>query len=300
MKRPSASTIAAQRPARLPPDEIAVSGHSLALPLVERISVIRSHLASRISWHAHQRLEFLFLLEGATAYEFADGRAVELAGGQFLLIPAGARHRGLHEVRRPALLCGVLFDPRPPSAVRQTPFTRGDLEWLGRQCAGGAFTPRRMSVELRRLARSLVQQVCGPAPADESAAALRLTLCATLFESARQLTASRSLEPTRAAQAAIDYMQAHLAEPLRMEAVAAAAQCSRSRLFQIFKESTGMAPNDYLQRVRVNHAQALLSAGDEPITSIALRCGFSTSQYFSNVFRKYSGSSPSDFRKRQP
>jgi AraC-like DNA-binding protein len=52
-------------------------------------------------------------------------------------------------------------------------------------------------------------------------------------------------------------------------------------------------------QLRIQRAQSALASTDEPVTSIALRCGFSTSQYFSNVFRKQFGLTPSKFRKRE-
>lgn len=131
-----------------------------------------------------------------------------------------------------------------------------------------------------------------------TAAVLRVTLCAILLEAARQLTMTKVAKPTRAMRAAIDFMDQHHAEPLRMGTVARAADCCRARLFQNFKDSTGMTPNDFLQRLRINRVQAALASTDESITTIALRAGFSSSQYFSTVFRKYSGVTPNQFRVR--
>ncbi|HVX63167.1 MAG TPA: AraC family transcriptional regulator [Pirellulales bacterium] len=280
--------------------EHSLTGDALGLPLVRRVAVIRSQAASRVTWHSHPRIEALFLLEGATAYEFADGRTVELPGGHFLIVPRDVRHRGLHDVRKPVQLCGVMFDPRGKQAARQAPFTRAELGWLDRQFARGAIEPCRMGAELRRLVRTLNQQVIAGTSASETAAAsLRLTLCATLLQAARQLTAPRALPPTRTVQTVIDFMESHLAEPLAMDDLAREANCSRARLFQIFKDATGMTPNHYLQRLRIQRAQTALASTDEPVTSIALRCGFSTSQYFSNVFRKHFGLTPSDFRRRE-
>jgi AraC-like DNA-binding protein len=279
--------------------ERIVRGPAIELPLVEWVAAVRSLSALRITWHAHQQFEMLFLLEGATAYEFADKRTVELPGGHFLIVPPGARHRGLHDVRRPATLCGILFDPRRRDAAQHTPFSRRDLTWLARECQRFACTSIPMNAELRRLVLQLspqIDEVLAPQPSGP--AALRLGVCATLLEAARQLAVPRTLEPTRAVQAAIDCIEARYAEPLSMDDVAQAALCSRARLFQIFKRSTGMTPNDYLQRLRVNRAQTALAKTSDSVTEVALACGFSTSQYFSNVFRKYAGVTPSEFRAK--
>jgi AraC-like DNA-binding protein len=73
---------------------------------------------------------------------------------------------------------------------------------------------------------------------------------------------------------------------------------SRARMFEIFKKETGLSPNDYLQRHRVDCCKELLSGTDRTITDIALETGFGSSQYFSRVFRKYCGLTPMEFRAR--
>jgi hypothetical protein len=113
-----------------PPPEHRVTGEAIELPLIDAVSAIRSHSASRITWHKHERFEMLFLIEGATAYEFPKAQSVDLPGGHFLIIPASTMHRGVHDLRMPATLCGLVFNPRASGAHRNSPFTRSDLKWM--------------------------------------------------------------------------------------------------------------------------------------------------------------------------
>lgn len=279
--------------------EHLVSGTELNLPLVEAVSAIRSHNASRISWHKHSRFELLFLLEGATAYEFTGGRTVDLPGGHFLVVPPQTVHRGLHDLRMPASLCGIVFDPGRPQAARNTPFTRRDLEWLRAQFERHALAAQPMGSELRRLAAALSRQVRAGVADLVTAVTLRLLACAAIVEAARQLTGTRHGQPERAVAAAVAHMERHYPEPLPMSELARAAGCGRARWFQLFKQSTGMTPNDYLQRLRVNKARELLADPAHTVTEVAHAVGISSGQYFSNVFRKYAGTTPSAFRARQ-
>ena len=80
----------------------------MALTFIERLSVVRSHSAARITWHSHNCYEILLLADGATAYEFHPTDVAELSGGNFLVIPPNRIHRGLNDVRKPALLCGLM------------------------------------------------------------------------------------------------------------------------------------------------------------------------------------------------
>lgn len=272
-----------------------MTGRALALPLVEHVAALRERSASRLSWHAHDAFEALFVLDGATAYEFAGGATVELPGGHYLIVPPGVRHRGLHEVRRPTRLCGILFDPRRRSAERHTTLTKRDLDWMHRRCTGET-QPRPMSAELRRLVAALTQQIGASSPDGPQRAALRTLVVAVLLEAVKQLDARPTLPRTRTVEAAIEYLEANFSEPVRMDRLAAAVGCSRARLFPIFKQAVGLTPNGYLQRLRIGRAEAALRSGDRSVTEIALACGFSTSQYFSNVFRKLTGTTPKSTR----
>lgn len=279
-----------------------MSGEQVGLPLVETFGAFQSHSASRNSWHSHPRFELLFLLEGATAYEFSNGRTVELPGGHFLIVPPGAAHRGLHDVRMPASLCGIVFDPRRKHASRNTPFTARDLEWMACQFDRGRLTVHAMGSELRRLASSLHRELRGKAAGRDDSLALpsiRLLACAVILESARALTAAEQVQSREASASVLAHMEQHYAEELNVDDLARQAGCGRASFFQTFKRSTGLTPNDYLQRLRVNKAKSLLNSSDESITEIAFAVGFSSSQYFCNVFRKYTSQTPSTFRRRR-
>ena len=98
--------------------------------------------------------------------------------------------------------------------------------------------------------------------------------------------------------AAIDYMRAHLKEPLSIGKLVTRIGYGRSRFFELFRANTGMTPNDYLQRLRLEAARGLLSETSRPVTEIAFEVGFNSSQYFSTVFLQYTGVTPPCFRRR--
>ena len=282
---------------RSTPVERILPGRALQLPLVDSLGSLRSRSASRITWHRHAAFEALFMLDGATEYEFADGGTVSLPGGHFLIVPPQAEHRGLHDVRRPARLCGIIFDPHRTDALKNTAFLRGDLRRLDDRFRLHAVRSCPMSAELRRCVMSLDEQIQAfDAGAVDAKAGLRVAVCGTLLETARQLAKVRTVHSDEAVRAAMDYMQRSCDRPPSMSQVARAVGCSRARLFRIFQQTAGMTPNDYLQRLRVSRAGELLTNTSCPITEIAIACGFSSSQYFSNVFRKYLGQTPTAFR----
>jgi len=64
------------------------------------------------------------------------------------------------------------------------------------------------------------------------------------------------------------------------------------------RELTGCTPMEYLARLRIERAKTLLRESDAKIIGIAFECGFGSSQYFANVFRRAVGSSPTEYRRR--
>lgn len=278
--------------------ETNLMGKMIGLPIVHRIASIRSQSASRITWHSHPQFEILLLLDGSTAYEFRDNKIVELSGGHFMIIPPNVEHRGMHDVRRPARLRGIMFDADPMEVKKGLPFTLREVQWLQSQFVNGALRSHRMSVDQRNAIKSLPENFSNLDLNDPcSVATVRLCVCSVLLETARCIVNSRTYEPKLTAQEAIQVMREHISESVSIEQVARMVNCPRARLFEVFKESTGLTPNDYWQRLRIDRAQQLLTESSKTITEIALDCGFSTSQYFSSVFRKYAGVSPSDYRE---
>ena len=70
-------------------------------------------------------------------------------------------------------------------------------------------------------------------------------------------------------------------------------------LRKLFKKEMGRSPLEYLTDLRMNRARELLLDGTRklPIAEVAEACGFSDALYFSRVFKKRFGSSPTQFRQ---
>jgi len=82
-----------------------------------------------------------------------------------------------------------------------------------------------------------------------------------------------------------------------IEDVARQLGYGKSRLYSLFTREVGMAPNDYRQRVRIKRCCERLTKTSDSVTAIGIDSGFHSSQYFSRVFKKYVGVTPSDYRR---
>src|SRR5215469_10525133 len=88
--------------------------------------------------------------------------------------------------------------------------------------------------------------------------------------------------------------------PWTLESMAEHCGLGRTRFTHYCYELTNMPPLEYLNRCRIERACRLLSINHEKtVTDIAFECGFSSSQYFATVFRRYRRVAPNLFRKRE-
>jgi len=81
-----------------------------------------------------------------------------------------------------------------------------------------------------------------------------------------------------------------------LESMAEACGLGRTQFGAIAKRLRGESPLELLSGVRIDAARRLLAQTDDPITDIAMRLGFSSSQYFANTFRAATGFTPTAYR----
>lgn len=94
----------------------------------------------------------------------------------------------------------------------------------------------------------------------------------------------------------IDYIFEHIAENLPMEHLARIALLSESRFKQKFKQQMGTSPRDFVNFHKIEAAKRLLMEGCR-VNDVAMKLSFSSSSYFSDVFRRYTAFSPSQYQK---
>ena len=96
---------------------------------------------------------------------------------------------------------------------------------------------------------------------------------------------------------ATKYIYNNFRKPLTLEEVSSVASLSPTYFSKKFKLITGMGFKEYLNYVRLKHAQTALLTTNSSITDIALEYGFNDSNYFKDLFKKVYGKSPREYRK---
>lgn len=95
----------------------------------------------------------------------------------------------------------------------------------------------------------------------------------------------------------VAYIKLHIKEELTLQVLAEQCGLSVSRYKEKFKTQTGISPRNYINLQKMDAAKKMLRDGSD-VTATAMELGFSTSNYFSTVFRKYEACSPTEYIKK--
>ena len=92
------------------------------------------------------------------------------------------------------------------------------------------------------------------------------------------------------------YIERNIFQSIYISDLAKKINLSESRFKHKFKEEIGIPPNEYILKQKIKKAKELIQKTDISFTNLAYDLGFSTASYFSVVFKKYQGISPSEFK----
>ena len=132
-----------------------------------------------------------------------------------------------------------------------------------------------------------------PVPA-ASASAAAYRMLSRLYGAGRD-SADDGPHAPRAVADAIALMQREFAFLDGPGDVAARLELSQEYLTRTFRKYAGITPGKYLNRLRVEHAKALLRQKGRSVAFVSDACGFSNGNYFARVFRQFTGMSPGEF-----
>ncbi len=95
------------------------------------------------------------------------------------------------------------------------------------------------------------------------------------------------------------YIEQHLSDSeLSVDEMGRQMGLSRTQLYRKIKAITDLSPNELVRKIRLRHAQRLLSTGGMTISEVAYETGFSSPSYFTKCFREQYGESPQDYIHR--
>lgn len=93
------------------------------------------------------------------------------------------------------------------------------------------------------------------------------------------------------------YIHEHISESLTLTTISRIVNYNEAYISRLFKQINGIGISEYISLERINKAKDLLVTTSDSMQNIATATGFDTAQYFSLVFKKTTGVSPSEYRR---
>jgi len=223
--------------------------------------------------------EFCALVDGGLT-EIIGGTTVSYSDHEVSYKPPGVAHQV--QVPRGGARCVVVSIPASRCAFAP------DV----RQLAGPAlYSDPQFSDLFGRMFRELqATDDCGPL-ALEAIALTMLARTIDLQRIDRQSQAPAWMGPV------IERLHDDWSRRPLLGELARLAGVSATHLASTFQRFCGCSIGEYLRRLRVAHARQLLAVGDRPLAEVAYQCGFYDQSHFTNLFRRYIGSTPARFRQ---
>jgi AraC-like DNA-binding protein len=231
----------------------------------------------------------IYCMEGQGEIRMGEG-IHEIAGNQYFILPAGVAHSYHSDLQHPWSIYWIHF-----SGSKAKHFARNSNKPIS--IDQGLLSRNSERIRLftdifRNLERGFGLEAL-------EYVNLCLNYLLASFTHLNQFREIRKADENDPLSQSINFMLENLTKKITLKDLSEAVGLSASYYSARFQSRTGHAPIDYFIQLKIQRACRSLDNSAGQIAEIANELGFEDQFYFSRVFRKVMGMSPSEYRKRQ-
>lgn len=244
--------------------------------------------------HSHESHELYFLISGARRYFIRDS-IYDISSNDIIVIPKNELHRTVTYQSSGFDRYVVYFTDTEADSIRAAVGSDVFDKFLNCGCThlspSHAESFKQILADMER--ESLQNDSCTPLML--SSKLNELVIHAIRYSLPKVKIADKNTERI---QTVARFVTENYDSPITLHDAAQMAYLEDSYFCKQFKKHTGIGFSEYLTNVRMNAAARLLDNSGLSVTEIAEQCGFSGSNYFRDVFKRFYGISPLQYRKR--
>lgn len=269
----------------------------------EKLLLIEHRDTGEVSLHGHAFLELSYILHGSVEHTL-DRQTSVLTEGDYILVDYGSRHSYLSVgdvgfdnidcIFLPELLDPVLKNTRSLRTVLEHYLLHFNLQVLPQNPARMVFhdDTGRIKELLLRIREESVQKQAG------SIELMRCYLIEILLLTMRKIEGAQTAYGKDICSFMTAYIAEHYMEEPSLKALAAKLNYSVPYVSKRFQAEMGESFIHYLQSYRVKQAARLLAQTEHSLSEITEMVGYQDVKFFSALFKRCTGSSPTAYRKQ--
>ncbi|MDC7231653.1 MAG: helix-turn-helix domain-containing protein [Spirochaetales bacterium] len=270
------------------------------IPYVRELGVITESAGKSLPMHRNDGFEIIYVFSGRYRWEMEDGHMINVRGRQLSLTLPQEAHHGYLDHLSPGEILYIVFD-FDRGFCKGVPYLNSShLRQLRSQLMNRGNGTFRVGEDVHSAAERLADLIVRKEQDKLSSLDLAVLwgeMNQFILRSVRAIIdTGKQTEEAPPLQGLLTYIQEHSSGNLSIEELERISGWGRTRLYALFHRYTGQTPVDYIQSTRCDQACVQLKESRKSITEISFDLGFSSSQYFSRVFKKYTGLTPGAYR----
>lgn len=237
------------------------------------------------------RLDFqlLYVASGKTHFYFEEGKDTVVSAGNMVLYRPKEPQKYVYYGSEQAEVYWVHFTGSNVRNILKSYGITNDMRVI----------PAGTLLEYSRIFKQMIQELQQCRAGYEELLAMLLRQIFIIIN--RQLTKESTLKSDyldSEMELALEYFNTNYNKDLNIEDYAASRGMSVSWFIRTFKQYAGTTPMQYIVALRITNAQMLLETTNYNVTEIGNFVGYDNPLYFSRIFKKQKGFSPSEYRKQ--
>lgn len=269
--------------------------------------VLSRYERGAFTWHWHPEIELTLVMEGQISYQVND-QIYQLHAGEGLFCNSNALHTGHMINGQDCYYISTTFHPRIIYGFEGSILQQEFVNPMTAEGTYASFTFHPDTPWQAHILDSLhkIYQLYLEHPASfemqvqQQLSSIWLSLYnqvnQTEYKSVHGAKTGRDIERLRNI---LSFIQEHYSEKITLEDISEQINICKSECCRFFKRHMNESLFDYLMYYRVEKSLPLLAENSLSITEIAERAGFSSSGYFSRVFREQMHCSPTQYRNER-